>query len=224
MRPRGSRSPTSTSREEFEGLGQFDFGASGQLLLFVFLTSLTGAATLIQARRNGVVARMIDGTDDRRPVIAGQTLGRWAIGAVPGRLHHGGHQRCSSASLGQPPAARWSCWPSSAWSLPAPRCCSARWSTTRGRPSASASALGLVLAALGGAMFPLEFFPDTMRALANVTPHAWAYEAFAEVQRHDGGSRRAAAARGARRDGRVLVGARGVVAAPEPGARDVGPR
>ena len=37
--------------QEFRGLGKFDLGASQQLLLFVFLSSLTGAATLIQARR-----------------------------------------------------------------------------------------------------------------------------------------------------------------------------
>jgi ABC-2 type transport system permease protein len=47
--------------------------------------------------------------------------------------------------------------------------------------------LGLVLAALGGSMFPLELFPDTMRTISRVTPHAWAYEALAEVQRRGGG-------------------------------------
>src|SRR5690606_25383526 len=46
--------------------------------------------------------------------------------------------------------------------------------------------LGLVLAALGGSMLPLELFPDTLRTVSLATPHAWAYEAFAEVQRHDG--------------------------------------
>jgi ABC-2 type transport system permease protein len=45
---------------------------------------------------------------------------------------------------------------------------------------------GLVLAALGGCMVPLEIFPDTLQAVAHVTPHAWAYEAFAEIQRHGG--------------------------------------
>ena len=46
--------------------------------------------------------------------------------------------------------------------------------------------LGLVLAALGEAMYPLEFFPDTLRTVAHVTPHAWASEALAEIQRHNG--------------------------------------
>ena len=46
--------------------------------------------------------------------------------------------------------------------------------------------LGLVLAALGGWMMPLELFPDTMRTVAHLTPHAWAYDAFAEIQRRGG--------------------------------------
>jgi ABC-2 type transport system permease protein len=34
---------------------------------------------------------------------------------------------------------------------------------------------------------PLEFFPDGMRAVARLTPHAWANEAMAEIVRRDGG-------------------------------------
>lgn len=46
--------------------------------------------------------------------------------------------------------------------------------------------IGLVLAALGDSMLPLELFPDSVRTVANVTPHAWAYDAFAEIQRRGG--------------------------------------
>ena len=46
--------------------------------------------------------------------------------------------------------------------------------------------LGLVLAAIGGGMAPLEIFSDTMRRVAHITPHAWGYDAFAEVQRRGG--------------------------------------
>jgi ABC-2 type transport system permease protein len=46
--------------------------------------------------------------------------------------------------------------------------------------------LGLVLAALGGSMLPLELFPDALRRVADLTPHAWAYDAFAEIQRRGG--------------------------------------
>jgi linearmycin/streptolysin S transport system permease protein len=37
--------------------------------------------------------------------------------------------------------------------------------------------LGLVLAALGGCMVPLEVFPPAIFAIAHLTPHAWAIQA-----------------------------------------------
>ena len=46
--------------------------------------------------------------------------------------------------------------------------------------------LGFGLAALGGSMAPLEVFPDTMRTIAHITPHAWANDAFADLVRQGG--------------------------------------
>ena len=56
-----------------------------------------------------------------------------------------------------------------------------------GPASGVAVGAGMILAALGGCMVPLEFFPDTLRTVAHLTPHAWAYQALAEVQRRGGG-------------------------------------
>jgi ABC-2 type transport system permease protein len=44
----------------------------------------------------------------------------------------------------------------------------------------------LLLAALGGAMVPLEIFPDTMRQIAHITPHAWAIDGYSELIRLSG--------------------------------------
>ncbi|MDH4280987.1 MAG: ABC transporter permease, partial [Acidimicrobiia bacterium] len=41
--------------------------------------------------------------------------------------------------------------------------------------------LGLVLAALGGSMQPLQFFPDGLRRIAFVTPHAWMNDALGRI-------------------------------------------
>lgn len=46
--------------------------------------------------------------------------------------------------------------------------------------------LSIGMAALGGAMFPLELFGETMQRVAHATPHAWAIDAFSELIRHDG--------------------------------------
>jgi ABC-2 type transport system permease protein len=47
--------------------------------------------------------------------------------------------------------------------------------------------LALILAALGGAMVPLEIFPPTMLKVAHLTPHAWALDGLSELIRFDGG-------------------------------------
>ena len=46
--------------------------------------------------------------------------------------------------------------------------------------------LGLGMGALGGTMMPLEFFSPTITAVAHVTPHAWAVDAFAILVRRGG--------------------------------------
>jgi ABC-2 type transport system permease protein len=45
---------------------------------------------------------------------------------------------------------------------------------------------GLVLAAAGGAMVPVEVFPETMQTVAKFTPHYWAIDGFAEMVRRGG--------------------------------------
>ncbi|WP_114422399.1 ABC transporter permease [Nocardioides houyundeii] len=172
--------------EEFEGLGQFDLGASGQLLLFVFLANLSGSATLIKARRLGVVARMLAGPVSTTQVIAGQTLGRWALG-----FFQGGYLMLATSVLF---GVSWgSLWLSlvvvALFALVASGAAILLGTLLENEGAAAALGigLGLVLAALGGSMLPLELFPDTIRSVSHVTPHAWAYEAFAEIQRRGGG-------------------------------------
>jgi ABC-2 type transport system permease protein len=171
--------------QEFAGLGQFDFGASGQLLLFVFLSCLAGSATLIQARRLGVVARMLAGPMTAGELVAGQVVGRWAIG-----LFQGGYIMLASSLLF---GVRWG---NLALALLVLLLFSLVASGTaillgtvlgnEGAASGAGVGLGLVLAALGGSMLPLELFPDAIRRVADLTPHAWAYTALAEVQRRGG--------------------------------------
>lgn len=176
---------TNEAAQEFEGMGQFDFGAAGQLLLFVFLTTLTGASTLIQSRRERVVQRMMTTPMTGAQLIAGQTLGRWVLGAFQGV-----YIMLASALLF---AVNWGNIGSALVVLAVFALVGAGAAMLLGTLVDNEGAavgigvgLGLTLAALGGSMFPLEFFPDTMRRVANVTPHAWGYEAFAELQRQDG--------------------------------------
>lgn len=176
---------TSEIAQEFRGLGQFDLGAAQQLLLFVFLSSLTGATTLIQARRLGVVPRILAAPVSSGQAIAGQALGRFAIALV-----QGGYIMLGTALLF---GVQWGSIPLSGLVLALFCTVSAAAAMVigsvmdnDGAASGVGVGAGLVLAGLGGCMVPPELFPETLRAVSYITPHRYAYDAFAEIQRHEG--------------------------------------
>jgi ABC-2 type transport system permease protein len=178
--------PDDEVEEEFGGLGQFDLGAATQTLLFVFLSSLTGAATLIQARRYGVVRRMLSAPLSTRGAVSGQALGRLAIALVQGIWIMAGSALLFQVDWGSRPAALLVLLTFAAVAAASAMAIGALVDN-EGAAAGIGVGAGLVLGALGGCMTPLEFFPDTLRTVAHITPHAWAYDAFAEVQRRGGG-------------------------------------
>ena len=170
----------------FAGLGRFDHGAMAQTLLFVFLASMAGSATLIQARRLGVLRRTLAAPVSAVQAIGGQALGRFAIAGFQGAYIMVATMVLFGVSWG-------SIWLAllvlATFSVVAAGAAMLIGSLLDNASAASSAGvgLGLVLAALGGCMLPLELFPDTLQTVAHVTPHAWAYEALGEVQRHDAG-------------------------------------
>jgi ABC-2 type transport system permease protein len=172
--------------QEFEGLGQFDLGATAQTLVFVFLASLAGSATLIQARRLGVVRRTLAAPVSAGQAIVGQVGGRFAIAGFQGAYIMVATILLFGVSWG----AVWlALLVLAAFSLVAAGAAMLIGSLVDndGAAAGAGVGVGLVMAAMGGCMLPLELFPDTLQTVAHVTPHAWAYEALAEVQRHDAG-------------------------------------
>ncbi|HEX5333612.1 MAG TPA: ABC transporter permease [Cellulomonas sp.] len=169
--------------QEFSGLGTFDLGAAGETLLFVFLASLAGSSTLIQTRRLGVMARTLAAPVSTRQAIAGQALGRLTIA-----VFQGAYIMLATAVLFR---VNWgNLWLSllllATFSAVAAGAAMLIGSLidNDGAAGGIGVGLGLVLAALGGCMLPLELFPSTLRTIAHLTPHAWAYDAFAKIQRH----------------------------------------
>lgn len=172
--------------QEFSTLGRFDLGATTQTLLFVFLSTVGGAAALIQSRRYRVLRRMMSTPLSAGQAVAGQALGRFALAMVQGLYLMLG----TAAFFG----VDWGSWPAALLVLAMFGAVAAALAMVVGTVMDNEGAAtgvgigaGLVLAALGGCMTPLEFFPDTLRTIAHVTPHAWAYEAFAKIQRHGAG-------------------------------------
>jgi ABC-2 type transport system permease protein len=170
---------------EFEQLGRFDLGASQQLLLFVFLTSMTGATALIQTRRLGVARRVLSTPTRTHTIVAGEGLGRFGVALVQGGYIMLGSAMLFGVGWGDPLAAAAVLVLFAAVSAAAALLVGA---ALRNETQAGGIGLlaGLGLGAMGGSMIPIEFFPPVMERIARVTPHAWALDAFGELLRRGG--------------------------------------
>lgn len=162
------------------------FVAAQELVLFVFLIGMVAASALIQERRLGVTRRMLATNATTGQIVAGQALGRYAIAMLQAGFIVG-----STALMF---GLDWGSWPATAaviasFSLVATAAAMfvGALVTNESQTGAVGMSLGLALAALGGCMVPFEIFPDWLRTVAHVTPHAWAVDAFTEVIQRGGG-------------------------------------
>jgi ABC-2 type transport system permease protein len=160
--------------------GRFDFGAAQELILFMFLTSLSASAQLIQTRRLGVSRRMISTPTSVSTVLAGETMGRFAIAMSQGLFIVIASALLFGVDWGDPLAAGTLIVLFALVGTGAAMLFGALFSNDEQATSIGVFA-GLGLAALGGCMVPLEVFPSTMERVAHVTPHAWAVEGLTDV-------------------------------------------
>ncbi len=182
---------TSLAGEEsdYENYGQFDSGSHTQLVLFTFLTTLGGAAAIIQARRLGVARRMLASPASVRDVILGEGLGRFAIAFMQGAVIMLATWALFQVNWGSPLGAVVILIVFSAVAAGAAMLLGALVSN-EDQANSLTGLLGLGLAALGGAMIPLaafKYLSETVWRVAHVTPHAWALEAFEELVGRSGG-------------------------------------
>ena len=166
-------------------LGQFDLGASSQLVLFMFLTGLTGSAAIIQTRRFGVATRMLSTPTPMSQVVAGEAMGRFAVVFVQGAYIVLATLLLFQVNWGDPVGALAIVV---AFALVGAGAGLLMGSVLSNDQQAGGVGvmLGLGLAALGGCMLPIELFSPTLQTVAHFTPHAWALDAFAELVRNNG--------------------------------------
>lgn len=168
-----------------DDLGRFDLGASSQLLLFVFITSMTTSAALIETRRLGVARRMFATPTRVATIVAGEALGRIAVAVAQGLVIMAGAALVFGVAWGSPVAAALLMVLFASVAGGAGLLLGALARTPQ-QSIAFGLLLGLGLSALGGSMMPLEFFSPGMLTLAHATPHAWAADGFATLVRHGG--------------------------------------
>jgi ABC-2 type transport system permease protein len=175
----------SQGESTFEGLGQFDLGASSQLILFVFVNSLAASVALIQSRRLGISRRMLSTPMTAGTIVVGESLGRFVIAMLQGVFIVLAAALLFGVQWGDPLAASVLLTSFALVSTGAAMLFGALLSNEQ--QAGALTPLSLGLAALGGCMVPLEIFSPTMQTIAHITPHAWAVEGFTELIRSEAG-------------------------------------
>lgn len=168
-----------------EGGGRFGLGAASQLVLFVFVNSLAGAAALIQSRRLGLSRRMLSTPIRAGTILLGEGLGRFAIAMIQGSFIIVFSSLLFGVEWGNLIGATALIV---AYGLVCTGAAMLAGASLKNENQAGALVpVGLGLAALGGCMVPLEIFSPTMQKVAHLTPHAWAIEGFTKLIRTGAG-------------------------------------
>ena len=172
----------STVGESFfpEELLGFALGAQGQLVLFTFLTSLTGASQLILSRQLGVSRRMVSTPTTMPTILVGEALGRFAVALFQAIVIVGATALLFGVTWGDPLGASLVVV---AFSLVAAGVAMLIGAVANNAEQASSIGVfaGLGVAAIGGAMVPPEIFPEPMATISWLTPHRWALDAFRDL-------------------------------------------
>lgn len=163
----------------------FAVGASSELVLFVFLTSMIGSVSLIEARRLGVVRRILSTPTSARTVVLGQGIGRFAVAMLQGLTIMIGSALLFGVRWGNPLAAGALLIAIGLVGAGAGMLLGSALRTEQ-QAIATGLLLGLGLGALGGCMVPIELFSPAMHTVAQFTPQAWAISGLSEIIRHNG--------------------------------------
>ncbi len=170
----------------FDGFSRFTLGATTQLVLFIFLTSLAAAGRLVTTKELGVSRRMLSTPTSAWAIVAGETLGRYLVAALQAVYIVAVSTLVFGVSWGDPVAAT---------AIVALFCLvgagAAMLVGAMARNGDQASSMGvfagLALGALGGCMIPYQVMPAAMQSIARLIPHSWAVLGLQSLIRDGGG-------------------------------------
>ncbi len=157
----------------FAGFSQFTFGASTQLVLFTFLTSMTAAGRLVFTKQIGISRRMTATPTSAWTIVAGEALGRYLVAVLQAGYIVLVTALAFNVAWGDPLAVAaligLFCLVAAGTAL-----LFGALSQNADQASSLGVFAGLALGALGGCMIPFQIMPDVMQSIARLLPHSWA--------------------------------------------------
>lgn len=164
----------------FANQGAFALTAAQTLVLFTFITALTAAVILVRARRSGVLRRSLASPASATAITFGVGAGWLALALLQTVIIIAVGALAFNVDWGDPLAAALLVLVFALVGTGSGLLVGSLFST-EDTVAAATPPVGLVLAAIGGCMVPIEVFPDFLLTLSRVTPHYWALEAWKEL-------------------------------------------
>lgn len=157
----------------------YEYSAPTELVLFVFLSGITGGATIVEARRLGMFERVSVAPVRRRTIVLGESLTYLSV-ALSQSLIIVAIGALFGVWWGDPVAAAvlvflWCCVGASAGMV------AGTLFRTPEQASAIGPVVGILFAMLGGCMWPLSIVSTGVREFGHLTPHAWAVDAWTKL-------------------------------------------
>lgn len=160
--------------------GPFAFGAQSQLVLFMFLTSMTAATQLILTRQLGVSRRMLATRTPVPAILLGELLGRFSVAMMQGVFIVVVSALVFGVFWGDLLGATAVVVLFALIGTGAAMIIGV-FANNVDQAAALGVVAGMVLGALGGAMVPAEFFEEPMSTISRLIPHSWAIEALRDL-------------------------------------------
>jgi ABC-2 type transport system permease protein len=171
---------TSGHSTGFRSVSTSAYASVGELVLFIFLISLTGAGDIVDERRLGISRRTLAAPVRALTVVVGIGLGRFAISLIQAGSIIVFTAVMFGISWGNPfgvavIVVAFALVSTAAGLLVGAMARSAEQATSFG------PVIGIALGMLGGCMWPLEIVPNSVAAIGRLTPHAWAVESLVDL-------------------------------------------
>lgn len=153
----------------------FAYAAPGNLVLFTFVNSITLATALVESRRLGISRRALVAPVRPAMVLLGEATGRFLVAALQSVLVIVGSAALFGVHWGDPLGVA---LVAGVFCLVATGVAMLVGSLVRSPTQASVFGppIGIVMAMLGGCMWPREVAGDVLAAVGRVFPHSWAVD------------------------------------------------
>ena len=168
-------------REPAEAPDSFQVSVPGNAVLFLFFLSTTVALSFVEERRSGAWRRLLSAPVPRSTLLLAKLVPFFLVGLVQMAFFFGVGVVVFGMGVGGSVLALAAVTAVLVFAAVSLGLLVASFGGTERQVSGFATMAVLVMALLGGCMFPRIFMPDAMKTIGLFTPHAWALDAFYDL-------------------------------------------